>query len=467
MIQMLLPLLILFGCGQENGITKKLGQILVTPTLSDLGPIAPGDSENFWISIENVSGGVLSVESITVNNLQGAAFSDPVHTDIILDEGEGTSIEMAFMPLEAGFHYAEVVVVSDASAEVVTVEVRGESQVPIIEVWPALLDFGPVEAGSVGYASVSLANEGIVPVSLLGASIINSQFGLLNDIETVVLPGEVHVVDLTFMPVDDTAQDGLMTPTLALGVSAPSVILVGNNCALGAPDLYDVDDDGFTSCGGDCDDTDASINPAGTEVYDGVDEDCDGIVDEGTEGYDDDLDGYTELEGDCNDETNTISPGMNELPSNGIDDDCDGVVDDGEIDMDGDGYSGIGGDCDDADASVHPGAPETENGVDEDCDGIVDEGTDAYDDDGDGYSENDGDCDDTNASNSPDSVEWADWVDNDCDGVIDEGTEHYDDDGDGFSEVGGDCDDANPDVSPAQFEVAGDGIDNDCDGVAL
>ena len=62
MIQLLLPLLLLLGCEQENGITKKLGHILVTPTLSDLGPIAPGDSEKFWISVENVSGGVLSVD---------------------------------------------------------------------------------------------------------------------------------------------------------------------------------------------------------------------------------------------------------------------------------------------------------------------------------------------------------------------------------------------------------------------
>mgnify|MGYP006178966975 CR=1 FL=1 len=467
MIQLLLPMLVLLGCGPENGITRKLGNILVTPTLSDLGPIAPGDTEKFWINVENVSGGVLSVESISVNNLQGAAFSEPVQMDITLDEGEGAAVEMAFMPLEAGFHYAEVVVVSDASTEIVTVEVRGESQTPIIQVWPGLLDFGPVEVGSVGYGAVSLANEGVVPVSLLGASIANAQFSLVNDAEITVLPGDVHIVELAFTPVDDTAQKGMMTPVLALDVYAPSVTLVGNDCLLGNPALYDVDNDGFTSCGGDCDDTDPSINPAGVEHYDGVDEDCDDIIDEGTEGYDDDFDGYTELEGDCNDDANTVSPGMSEIPSNGIDDDCDGIVDDGEIDMDGDGYSGLGGDCDDADSSVHPGAPELENGVDEDCDGIVDEGTDAYDDDGDGYSENDGDCDDTNASNSPDAAEWADWVDNDCDGVIDEETEHYDDDADGFSEVGGDCDDDNPDVSPAQFEVVGDGIDNDCDGVAL
>ena len=37
-------------------------------------------------------------------------------------------------------------------------------------------------------------------------------------------------------------------------------------------------------------------------------------------------------------------------------------------------------------------------------------------------------------------------------------------DGDGYSEVGGDCDDGNPNISPAEFEVDGDGVDNNCDG---
>jgi hypothetical protein len=39
--------------------------------------------------------------------------------------------------------------------------------------------------------------------------------------------------------------------------------------------------DGYVSISGDCDDTDASIYPGAEEVFDGVDNDCDGQVDEG------------------------------------------------------------------------------------------------------------------------------------------------------------------------------------------
>src|SRR4029079_15368586 len=106
------------------------------------------------------------------------------------------------------------------------------------------------------------------------------------------------------------------------------------------------DGDGFASLL-ECDDADASVHPGAIEVADGLDQDCDGLVDEGTAAADDDGDGLSEDQGDC----------------------------------------------DDADPKVHPGAPEIADGVDDDCDGLVDEATDVSDDDGDGVSELGGDCD--------------------------------------------------------------------------
>ena len=87
-----------------------------------------------------------------------------------------------------------------------------------------------------------------------------------------------------------------------------------------------------------------------------------------------------------------INPIADEV-ENGVDDDCNGEIDDG--DFDADGYTTAQGDCDNNDPNVHPNAEELPNNTDDDCDGTVDEGTVNYDDDGDGQSENQGDCDDT------------------------------------------------------------------------
>jgi hypothetical protein len=92
-------------------------------------------------------------------------------------------------------------------------------------------------------------------------------------------------------------------------------------------------------------------------------------------GADDDDDGTTKAEGDCNDANPDVEPGEDEIEGNGIDDDCDGVADDGldESDADGDGWSILLGDCDDTCDATHPDAEEVKDNMDNDCDGLVDE----------------------------------------------------------------------------------------------
>jgi len=120
----------------------------------------------------------------------------------------------------------------------------------------------------------------------------------------------------------------------------------------------DADDDGYgesavpsgVTAGADCDDADPSANPAGTEVCDGDDEDCDGLTDEPEAA--DATTWYTDLDNDAYGDTSTArvqctSPGA--------------------------GWIAVGEDCDDDAADVNPGMVEVCNDdTDNNCDGSAD-----------------------------------------------------------------------------------------------
>ena len=230
--------------------------------------------------------------------------------------------------------------------------------------------------------------------------------------------------------------------------------------------VADSDLDGVLDCW-DCEPFSAASYPGGSEICDGLDNDCDGSVDEGL-GPDGDGDGWFPPgacgpTGDCDDGDPAVYPTAPEL-CDGLDNDCDGVVDDGLdfTDADGDGFVVLGGcggaDCDDSDPLVNPGGFETCDGIDEDCDGSIDEGL-GLDGDGDGYDSPGAcvttpvDCDDTDPESWPGAPEVCDGADNDCDGGTDEGLS-VDADGDGVYSLGScfqpneDCDDTDSTVPP-------------------
>ncbi len=147
----------------------------------------------------------------------------------------------------------------------------------------------------------------------------------------------------------------------------------------------DCDNDG-TASDLDCDDYDPSIFPGAPELCDGVDNSCNGEVDEVISSC---YTGSTNTLGlgvcqaglqrcidealsACEMEITPTEERCDETLEVGLDDDCDGSVDEG-CDLDMDQVTVDEGDCNDRDPLISPNQPESCNGVDDDCNGQVDE----------------------------------------------------------------------------------------------
>lgn len=115
--------------------------------------------------------------------------------------------------------------------------------------------------------------------------------------------------------------------------------------AFATPTLTCSQPPGFVTNNTDCNDTTAAVHPGATEICDGLDNDCSGIIDEGltTMTYYQDADndgygnhsvtavdcaqpvGYTTDDTDCDDTDDSVHPGATDVAGNSVDENCDGV----------------------------------------------------------------------------------------------------------------------------------------------
>src|SRR6185503_16497593 len=122
----------------------------------------------------------------------------------------------------------------------------------------------------------------------------------------------------------------------------------------------DVDQDGFTSCSADCDDTRASVHPGALQICDGLNNDCShpswpALT--GTNEADDDADTFSECQGDCDDTRASVYAGAPQV-CDGLNNDCSdpawpaSLPADRDADADTHTTCGVPPDCNDASPAV-------------------------------------------------------------------------------------------------------------------
>lgn len=373
---------------------------------------------------------------------------------------------------------------------------------------------GPGEYVILGRTADQALNGGVVVDYVYGGEVL-----LDPEKDIIVLSRDNEVLDAFSYGFDDSTFKYPVVAGMSLSLEPSEQVIpvwcfgrkaygdFGNKGTPGAPNTWcDNDNDGYAEDEGDCDDTLASVHPNAQEVCNGIDDDCNGLIDEGLSPPQMCL-----SKGVCAG-TSAICKGKQgfvceypltyepiEVSCDGLDNDCDGETDEDlplpKNDCLQDGVcagskwicTGEGGwQC-----SYPDSYEETEyscDGLDNDCDGETDEGL--------GLGETcqvgigactaigvlvcaaNGQTKCSAIAGEP-SPEICDGVDNDCDGETDEGFV------DETKRVGDICTvgigacmtvgkyrcsaDGSALVcsavpgQPTQ-EICGDGIDNDCDG---
>ena len=227
---------------------------------------------------------------------------------------------------------------------------------------------------------------------------------------------------------------------------------------------------GYSANDLDCNDAVVSINPNGVEICNGIDENCNGEIDEFvtiTYYADTDLDGF----GDLNVSALACTPPAGYVTNF---DDCDDAIVT-YLDADGDGEGsttldacGVGNssDCNDNNAAINTTATEfCGNNIDENCDGADEVCTGIP-----GCTDNTACNYDPAATQNNGSCTYATvwYLDADADGYYVSTQSACANPGAGYTStmgVNGDCDDASASINAAATEICGDGIDQNCDGL--
>jgi len=371
---------------------KGEGRTVVRPRFVDYGHLWTGLEKVRYVEVHNAGDGELVLNTPELADgceEDGFAITWTYDDGTILAGGNTSLVEVTFTPTDTSGSICTLNILSDdASDPIQAVTLQGntgsdpENEPPTVHVRTPEPGYQHLNGGLLNLElNVFDVNQ---PADTLSCKIKSVFLVQAKVADCKPLDESGHVsVDIDTSDFEHGSDTLLVTVTDASQVTSYASVPV--IVASGYPSSDD-DGDGFgdadTGPQWDCNDQQLGVYPEAAEVWDGLDNDCDNLIDEGTDGADDDGDTFTEQDGDCDDNDASSMPNGPEAADH-KDNDCDGVVDEHTslYDDDNDGYAEVNNDCDDRDDTVHPGAIEYCDGLDNDCNGRKDQQDDCVDQD--------------------------------------------------------------------------------------
>lgn len=216
--------LLLAACGGSTkpGADTAAGaeaRLVVTPAWLDFGTLAAGESTVATFTVANGGDGALTLDALALDAPGAFTLVTPVDLPLALSDAP-VEIEVSFLSTGAAEHGQVVLQSSDpVTPELAVGLVAGSpSALPMLTVPPSV-DFGTVEVGDSGTASVRLSNTG-------GGALTVSELTLDGAVWTLtaapalpleLVPGEAIDLDLGFTP----SEDGPAVGALDIGTDDP------------------------------------------------------------------------------------------------------------------------------------------------------------------------------------------------------------------------------------------------------
>ena len=310
---------LLLGCGSDNEVRLQRKELRTEFNTYDAGITSVGERAKFGVTLESIAPGPVTVFKIQSSHPDDFMILDSWMTEDSDNDGVNDSLTIAggskdnptqvvipviFSPsatenagelVRTRFYDATLTVLSnDLTALERTEEgfaiwrtsLRGVGATPCAKITPQFIDYGKRPAGGYFPTDFQIRNCSQVPLTISAIDFnypdpsTPPSFSAATNPPIYIFTDDVKSVSVAWVPASDTSTEVEVSLKLNDPEFSETVTIVGNSCENSNSGDYDLDNDGWTECGGDCDDEDPNINPSEIEIINGIDDNCDGEQDE-------------------------------------------------------------------------------------------------------------------------------------------------------------------------------------------